>query len=115
MRSEVRAYRRAVFILLLLALLLQMIALAAPGWIITTDSLGEVYVGTFYITNCRTIDLKTSCETKSKVGIHKEEISETISSYMQASIGEYCYIPFTVAILTYSSIKAGWPFIRGRF
>ena len=85
-----------------------MISLAAPGWIITIDSLGEVYVGTFYITNCHEIDLKYNCETKSKVAIHKEEISETISSYMQASIGEYCNIPFTVAILTYnSSIKGG--------
>ena len=80
-----------------------MIALAAPGWIITTDSLREVYVGTFYITNCHNIDLKINCETKSKVAIHKEEISETISSYMQASVGEYCYTPSTVAFLTYNT------------
>ena len=84
MGNKLRACRRAVFVLLLLSLILQLVCVIAPGWIVVSENEEERYVATFYITTCT----QTSCDTRTKVDIHQDVTNSEHSIHTRIAAGE---------------------------
>lgn len=73
MEYKPKWYRRAEFVCMLFAIILQIVSLTAPGWQILVHGNNEQYTGLFYVTECH----KDDCESKSKHNIYHDIVANS--------------------------------------
>ena len=83
-------YRRVEYLSLVFAVILQLVALASPGWRIVVHGNSQEYLGIFYQTQC----IRDTCETRSLHDIYHDMVSETGSRATQLRTGNFDKIYF---------------------